>query len=160
RRSIVTKLLLIASILVLLCLQSTSTDTQTYALRWSDEFDGPAGSAPDQTKWNYDTGGGGWGNNELETYTSRTPNAFLDGEGQLVIKAVKETFTGADGIRRDYTSARLLTRGKFTQRYGRFEARIKLPFGQGIWPAFWMLGANIDQVGWPMCGEMDIMENI
>lgn len=155
-----TKLLLIASILVLLCLQSTSTDTQTYALRWSDEFDGPAGSAPDQTKWNYDTGGGGWGNNELETYTSRTQNAFLDGEGQLVIKAVKETFTGADGIRRDYTSARLLTRGKFTQRYGRFEARIKLPFGQGIWPAFWMLGANIDQVGWPMCGEMDIMENI
>ncbi|HJZ67718.1 MAG TPA: glycoside hydrolase family 16 protein, partial [Blastocatellia bacterium] len=111
-----TKLLLIASILVLLCLQSTSTDTQTYALRWSDEFDGPAGSAPDQTKWNYDTGGGGWGNNELETYTSRTQNAFLDGEGQLVIKAVKETFTGADGIRRDYTSARLLTRGKFTQR--------------------------------------------
>lgn len=154
------KLWLLASILVLLCLRFVSTDTQPYTLRWSDEFDGPAGSAPDQTKWNYDIGGNGWGNNELETYTNRTQNAFLDGDGHLIIKVIKETFTGADGTRRDYTSARLLTKGKFTQRYGRFEARIKLPFGQGIWPAFWMLGANIDQVGWPMCGEIDIMENI
>jgi beta-glucanase (GH16 family) len=160
-RLIVTKPLVTASILLfLLVALSNSARAQNYALRWSDEFDGPAGSAPDQTKWNYDTGGGGWGNNELETYTNRTQNAFLDGDGHLVIKAIKETFTGADGIRREYTSARLLTKGKFSQRYGRFEARIKLPFGQGIWPAFWMLGANIDQVGWPMCGEMDIMENI
>jgi beta-glucanase (GH16 family) len=160
-RLIVTKPLVTVSILLfLLVALSNSARAQNYALRWSDEFDGPAGSAPDQTKWNYNTGGGGWGNNELETYTNRTQNAFLDGDGHLVIKAIKETFTGADGIRREYTSARLLTKGKFSQRYGRFEARIKLPFGQGIWPAFWMLGANIDQVGWPMCGEMDIMENI
>ncbi len=156
-----TKPLVTASILLfLLVALSNSAGAQNYALRWSDEFDGPAGSASDQTKWNYDTGGGGWGNNELETYTNRTQNAFLDGDGHLVIKAIKETFTGTDGIRREYTSARLLTKGKFSQRYGRIEARIKLPFGQGIWPAFWMLGANIDQAGWPMCGEMDIMENI
>ena len=160
-RLIVTKPLVTASILLfLLVALSNSAGAQNYALRWSDEFDGPAGSASDQTKWNYDTGGGGWGNNELETYTNRTQNAFLDGDGHLVIKAIKETFTGTDGIRREYTSARLLTKGKFSQRYGRIEARIKLPFGQGIWPAFWMLGANIDQAGWPMCGEMDIMENI
>jgi len=72
---------------------------------------------------------------------------------------IKETFTGG-GVTRNYTSARLVTRGKFEQAYGRFEARIKLPFGQGIWPAFWMLGNNINSVGWPTCGEVDIMENI
>jgi beta-glucanase (GH16 family) len=137
-----------------------SAGAQSYMLRWADEFDGAAGSVPDQTKWNYDVGGNGWGNNELETYTRRSDNAFLDGDGHLVIKLIKETFTGQDGIRRDYTSARLLTKDKFTQRYGRVEARIKVPFGQGIWPAFWMLGANIAEVGWPACGEIDIMENI
>jgi beta-glucanase (GH16 family) len=151
---------LITSILVLLVATSGGACAQTYTLRWSDEFDGPAGSVPDQAKWNYDVGGNGWGNNELETYTRRSDNAFLDGDGHLVIKLIKETFTGQDGIRRDYTSARLLTKGRFTQRYGRFEASLKVPFGQGIWPAFWMLGANIDQVGWPNCGEIDIMENI
>jgi beta-glucanase (GH16 family) len=137
-----------------------SARAQTYTLRWADEFDGDAGSVPDQSKWNYDVGGNGWGNNELETYTRRTDNAFLDGNGHLVIKLIKETFTGQDGIRREYTSARLLTKDRFTQRYGRIEARIKVPFGQGIWPAFWMLGANIGEVGWPACGEIDIMENI
>jgi beta-glucanase (GH16 family) len=137
-----------------------SAGAQSYMLRWADEFDGAAGSVPDQTKWNYDVGGNGWGNNELETYTRRSDNAFLDGDGHLVIKLIKETFTGQDGIRRDYTSARLLTKDKFTQRYGRVEGRIKVPFGQGIWPAFWMLGANIAEVGWPACGEIDIMENI
>jgi beta-glucanase (GH16 family) len=133
---------------------------QSYRLRWADEFDGEAGSVPDQSKWNYDVGGNGWGNNELETYTRRSDNAFLDGNGHLVIKLIKETFTGQDGIRREYTSARLLTKDRFIQRYGRIEARVKLPFGQGIWPAFWMLGANIAEVGWPACGEIDIMENI
>ena len=137
-----------------------SASAQSYALRWADEFDGPAGSVPDQSKWNYDVGGNGWGNNELETYTRRSDNAFLDGNGNLVIKLIKETLTGQDGIRREYTSARLLTKDKFTQRYGRIEARLKLPFGQGIWPAFWMLGANIGEAGWPACGEIDIMENI
>jgi beta-glucanase (GH16 family) len=131
---------------------------QTPTLTWSDEFDGPAGSEPNPTNWGYDIGGGGWGNNELQSYTNRRQNSFLDGEGNLVIKALRETFTGSDGITRDYTSARLLTKGKFNQAYGRFEARLKLPIGQGLWPAFWMLGNDIDQVGWPRCGEIDIME--
>src|SRR5262245_10009241 len=109
------------TIIALTMLSLTSASQQTYTLRWADEFEGPAGSVPDQTKWNYDIGGNGWGNNELETYTSRTDNAFLDGEGHLVIKVIKENFRGPDGIRRNYTSSRLLTRGKFTQRYGRFE---------------------------------------
>jgi len=86
-----------------------------WVLSWSDEFDGSAGSAPDQSKWGYDVGGNGWGNNELEYYTTRTDNAFLDGNGNLVIKAIKENYTGPDGVTRNYTSARLLTRGKFTQ---------------------------------------------
>src|SRR5438132_14301074 len=105
----------------------TSAGAQSYTLRWADEFDGAAGSAPDQAKWAYDIGGNGWGNNELETYTRRIENAFLDGDGHLIIKLIKETLTGPDGIRRDYTSARLLTKGKFTQRYGRIEARLKMP---------------------------------
>jgi beta-glucanase (GH16 family) len=134
-------------------------DEVTWKLTWSDEFNGPDGSAVDSTKWSFDVGGKGWGNNELETYTSRTANAHLE-NGSLVIKAIKETFTGADNITRDYTSARLLTKHKFSQAYGRFEARIKVPFGQGIWPAFWLLGNNIDTAHWPNCGEIDIMENI
>ncbi len=130
-----------------------------WSLVWSDEFDGPSGSAVNSSKWSFDIGGNGWGNNELETYTDRTVNAHVEG-GLLVIKALKETFTGTDGITRNYTSARLLTKNKFTQAYGRFEARIKIPYGQGLWPAFWMLGDNIGTVGWPTCGEIDIMENI
>ena len=130
-----------------------------WSLVWSDEFDGPNGSPVDSGKWSFDIGGNGWGNNELETYTSRTANADLEG-GTLVIKALKETFTGTDGITRNYTSARLLTKTKFTQMYGRFEARMKIPYGQGLWPAFWMLGDNIGTAGWPTCGEIDIMENI
>ncbi len=119
---------------------------------WSDEFDGPAGSAPDVSKWTYDLGATGWGNRELENYTDSRANSFLDGQGNLIIRAEKT----ADG----YTSARLKTQGKFTFNYGKAEARIRIPFGQGIWPAFWMLGANIGRVGWPRCGEADIMENI
>jgi len=134
-------------------------DDARWQLGWSDEFNGPAGSAIDSTKWTFDVGGKGWGNNELETYTSRTANAHVEG-GSLVIKAIKETFTGADNITRNYTSARVLTKHKFSQAYGRFEARIKIPFGQGIWPAFWLLGDNIDTAHWPNCGEIDIMENI
>jgi beta-glucanase (GH16 family) len=130
-----------------------------WKLVWSDEFDGPNGSPVDTTKWGFDTGGNGWGNNELETYTNRTTNASLE-NGMLVIKALKETFTGSDNRTRDYTSARLLTKNKFSQAYGRIEARLKVPYGQGIWPAFWMLGDNINTAGWPNCGEIDIMENI
>ncbi len=138
---------------------TTVADPTVWSLAWSDEFNGPNGSAPDSSKWSFDVGGNGWGNNELETYTNRLVNADLEG-GSLVIKALKESLIGSDGISRNYTSARLLTRNKFTQTFGRFEARIKLPFGQGIWPAFWMLGDNIGTSGWPNCGEVDVMENI
>jgi beta-glucanase (GH16 family) len=130
-----------------------------YVLTWSDDFSGADGSTPDATKWAYDLGGGGWGNQELETYTSRAQNAQIKG-GNLVITAQQETFTGTDGISRNYTSARLKTQDLFKQAYGRFEARIKIPKGQGIWPAFWMLGNDISTVSWPKCGEIDIMENI
>ncbi|HKS43250.1 MAG TPA: glycoside hydrolase family 16 protein [Blastocatellia bacterium] len=154
------KLAILSAFIFLPIASADNASAQTWTLVWSDEFDGPAGSAPNSSKWGYDIGGGGWGNKELETYTNRTQNASLDGDGNLVIQAIKETFTGSDRITRDYTSARLLTKGKFEQRYGRFEARMKLPFGQGIWPAFWMLGDDIDNVGWPRSGEIDIMENI
>jgi beta-glucanase (GH16 family) len=124
-----------------------------WQLVWSDEFSGPANSSPDPAKWTYDRGASGWGNRELENYTNARENASLDGQGNLVIRALKS----ADGA---YTSARLKTQGKFTFTYGKVEARIRIPFGQGIWPAFWMLGANIDSAHWPACGEVDIMENI
>ena len=150
----------ISAVVLLIC--AVTASAQPRRLIWSDEFDGAAGTAPNPAKWDYDTGIGwnGWGNNELEYYTSRTENAYLDGAGHLIIKAIRETYTGADGITRDYTSARLVTRGKFEPLYGRIEARMKLPFGQGIWPAFWMLGTDLGTTGWPGCGEVDIMENI
>lgn len=123
-------------------------------LVWSDEFNQPDGTTPDITKWGYDLGGKGWGNHELEYYTSNTNNVRIE-NGKLVIEARKESFGG-----RNYTSARLQTRGKWSWTYGRVEARIKVPHGQGFWPAFWMLGTNINSVGWPACGEIDIMENL
>jgi len=130
-----------------------------WKLVWSDEFSGPNGSAVDGSKWVLETGGEGWGNEELEYYTDRTANVSVH-DGNLVIKAAAEKYTGPDGVTRNYTSARLKTLGKFSQTYGRFEARIKVPHGQGMWPAFWMLGDDIDKVGWPASGEIDIMENI
>jgi len=130
-----------------------------FTLVWSDEFSSTNGSAPDSTKWTYDLGGSGWGNQELQSYTSRPQNVQIQNDN-LVITAIQENYTGADGIARNYTSARLKTQNLFTQAYGRFEARIKIPKGQGIWPAFWMLGNDITQNGWPKCGEIDIMENI
>jgi beta-glucanase (GH16 family) len=129
-------------------------NSPAWNLVWSDEFNQADLTPPDPAKWGYDVGGTGWGNNELEYYTSRTNNARIEG-GQLVIEARQESSGG-----RNYTSARLLTKGKLSWTYGRIEARIKLPRGQGIWPAFWMMGTNIDSVGWPTCGEVDIMENI
>jgi len=134
-------------------------DHAGWKLVWSDEFNSPDNSPVDTTKWVSESGGNGWGNQELEYYTTRPENAFQQG-GNLVIKVLQEKYTGADGVTRDYTSARLKTLGKFSQKYGRFEARIKIPQGQGIWPAFWMLGDDIGKVGWPKCGEIDIMENI
>jgi len=130
-----------------------------WILTWSDEFNGRNRSAVDPKKWALQTGGGGWGNHELEYYTARTENAYIE-HGKLVIRAARENYTGPDGVSRDYTSARLQSLGKFSQTYGRFEARIKLPRGQGMWPAFWMLGEDIASVRWPACGEIDIMENI
>lgn len=141
------------------CPQAWANAPASWRLVWNDEFNGPQGSAVDTSKWSFDVGGQGWGNNELQTYTSRTANARIE-NGSLIISALQETYTGPDNITRNYTSARLLTKNKFAQTYGRFEARIKIPYGQGIWPAFWMLGDNIDTVHWPNCGEIDIMENI
>lgn len=134
--------------------------TSGWQLVWSDEFNGAAGTPPDPAKWNYDLGGGGWGNGELETYTNSIQNASQDGNGNLVITAIRSS-TGA------YTSARLQTgapgastkTADLSWQYGLIVARIRLPFGQGVWPAFWMLGENIGAVGWPACGETDIMEN-
>jgi beta-glucanase (GH16 family) len=131
-----------------------------WTLAWSDEFDGAAGATVDTTKWTFDLGGDGFGNKELESYTDRPTNAHLNGDGALVIEALQERHVGPDGIARDYTSARLKTQGLFTQTYGRFEARLKLPQGQGLWPAFWMLGSDVTSVGWPQSGEIDIMENV
>ncbi|GAA3779017.1 glycoside hydrolase family 16 protein [Plantactinospora mayteni] len=128
------------------------------ALTWSDEFNAPAGTAPDGSKWKHDIGGGGWGNNEQQYYTNSTSNAAHDGNGNLVITARRENPANYQchyGYCQ-YTSARLLTADRFTQTYGRFETRMKLPRGQGIWPAFWMLGG----MPWPDQGEIDIMENI
>jgi beta-glucanase (GH16 family) len=142
----------------LFALAASAQSNTGWTLIWSDEFSQPDGSSPDSSKWAYDigTGSGGWGNNELEYYTSRTNNARIE-NGQLVIEARQESFSGSS-----YTSARLKTQGKISWQYGRIEARLKIPRGQGIWPAFWTLGTNITvgSVGWPRCGEIDIMENI
>jgi beta-glucanase (GH16 family) len=128
-----------------------------WTLTWSDEFNGANGSLPDASKWTLVTGGNGFGNRELQYYTDRAENAHQQ-DGNLVMIAKREPFTGPDGVAREFTSARLKTSGKFSQKFGRFEARLKLPTGQGLWPAFWLLGDNISQVGWPACGEIDIME--
>lgn len=127
-------------------------DERNWQLTWSDDFDGSAGELPDASKWAFDlgTGDGGWGNQELQSYTNVPENVSLDGEGNLVITAIKSG--------NSFTSARIKTQGLFSQKYGRFEARLKTPYGPGLWPAFWMLGENIESVGWPQCGEIDIME--
>ena len=128
------------------------TVTVILSLVWSDEFD--KNGAPDPAKWGYDLGAGGWGNAESEYYTSRPENVVVEG-GVLKIKAIKESYSG-----NDYTSARLLSKGKFSFKYGRVEARAKLPAGGGTWPAIWMLGNNISTISWPACGEIDIMEHV
>jgi beta-glucanase (GH16 family) len=132
---------------------TAAAPTAAPVLLAADEFDGPAGSAPNPGIWRYDLRAGGWGNAELQTYTDSRRNAALDGAGNLVITAQRE----ADG---SYSSARLKTESTYSAQYGRIEARIRIPRGQGIWPAFWMLGADIAQVGWPACGEIDVMENV
>lgn len=135
------------------CSNDETQEVATYSnLVMADEFD--VEGAPNSELWNYDIGTGvnGWGNNELQYYTDRPENVTVQ-NGLLVISAIKEDYQGAS-----YTSARLLTKGKFSQAYGRFEARIKVPGGSGLWPAFWLLGDNFEEDGWPQCGEIDIME--
>lgn len=146
--------------------QPTPTpNPDTWPLVWSDEFDGPAGTAPDPATWGYDLGDGssaglvGWGNNEREFYTDSRANSALDGQGNLLL-----TVRAAEGAQRcwygpcEYTSARLVTRDRREIQYGRLEARIRVPDGFGVWPAFWLLGTDVGQVGWPACGEIDVME--
>ncbi len=145
-------------LVVTLTISSCATDdnqtvTEFTELVWQDEFDIQGAPNPDNWGYNIGTGENGWGNSELQYYTDRSENVVIQ-NGILIISAIKEDYNGSS-----YTSARLLTKDKLEQKYGRFEARMRLPSGKGIWPAFWMLGANIDQVGWPNCGEIDIMEN-
>jgi beta-glucanase (GH16 family) len=122
-------------------------------------FDGPAGSAPDPSTWNHQTGGGGWSHDEHQTYTSSTSNAYLDGHGNLVIAARREDKTGADGILRHYTSARLTSEGLLAVQPGSYlETSIRAPVAPGMWPAFWLLGSNYPDVGWPASGELDVLE--
>ena len=161
------RIIILASAILLLLVPTlgmaqTTQNNNTWQLVWSDEFNGAAGSLPDASKWSYDVGGGGWGNNEEEVYcaagsntypcSSSMPNAALDGNGHLVISAI---FNGST-----WTSTRMKTEGVENLQYGRIEARMKLPMGKGIWPAFWVLGSNINTSGWPLCGEMDIMESV
>jgi beta-glucanase (GH16 family) len=153
------------SLAILLCVASASIvhaqTTRTEHLVWSDEFSGPS-AVPDPSNWTFETGGNGWGNHELETYCA-------PGSAQLPCKAAQPNSVVADGYlhitaRRDaagkWTSARMMTKGLQSFQYGRIEARIRIPAGAGVWPAFWMLGDDIGQRPWPACGELDIMENI
>lgn len=143
---------LLVSIGVTGCLRQNVTGLGGLTLVWADEFDGPAGQLPDPGRWVFDVGTD-WGNGQLEYDTDRPENAALDGEGRLAITARREPWEG-----QPFTSARIKTQGRFSQQEGRFAARIRLPSGRGIWPAFWMLGSDFDRVGWPQSGEIDIME--
>ena len=128
----------------------TPTTYTGYEKVWQDEF---SGTTLDASSWGFDVGGSGWGNNELQYYTNNRPeNIYLD-NGKLVIQAKKESFSG-----REYTSSRILTKGKREFTFGRVDIRAKLPVAKGLWPALWMLGKKIDQTSWPACGEIDIME--
>lgn len=131
------------------------------AATFTDNFDGPAGGAVDGSKWGYETGDN-VSNHERQYYTDGTRNAALDGQGNLVITARKENPANDNCWygRCEYTSARLSTAHTFSSTYGQVEARIKVPRGQGMWPAFWMLGSDIGSAGWPDCGEIDVMENV
>src|SRR4029077_4837268 len=140
-------------------LQAQAAPPDRWTLVWSDDFNGSNGSVPDRNQWTIETGGNGWGKPELDFYTNHLQNVQLQ-DGNLVITARHEAYSDKDGVLFSYTSARLKTQRKFQQSYGRFEARIQIPRGQGIWPAFWMLGEDIESKGWPGCGEIDIMENI
>jgi beta-glucanase (GH16 family) len=137
-------------LLAVLVAAASGASAQNWQVVWADEFDEPG--APDPARWAYDIGGGGWGNQESQFYTNRPENVRVEG-GALVIEAREEAYNG-----NAYTSARLVTRGTAAWIYGRIEARIQLPQGQGIWPAFWMLPTNSPYGTWPAGGEIDVME--
>lgn len=147
-------------------IRASAGEPADWVLVWHDEFDGPAGSPPDPAHWTAQIGDGsqdalpGWGNRERQYYTDRPDNLALDGQGHLTIVAreVDDPSLRCYYGPCRYTSARVTTRGKVEVRFGRIEARIRLPGGQGIWPAFWMLGTLFDRIGWPGCGEIDIVE--
>jgi beta-glucanase (GH16 family) len=163
QRMMPNKSLLTLSALLILVAGIAQAQDRRERLIWSDEFNHSADSAPDPANWKFETGAGGFGNQELETYCSygssqapcdaAHPNAFVGKDGYLHIVA------RSDG-QWHYTSARLKTEGLKSFQYGRIEARIKVPKGEGFWPAFWMLGDNVPSAHWPACGELDIMENI
>ncbi len=143
-------------ILVLFATCASAQDMTDWRLIWADEFNGPAKSSVDPAKWSYDFGNGGprnpgWGNHEKQDFTNSTDNVFLDGQGYLVIQALRSNDGG-------FTSGRIKTQGKFEFQYGRVMARIKTSYSQGIWQAFWLLGASYRTAAWPICGEIDIME--
>ena len=159
RRFTVTGTIIVAALL--LSASSVRLQAQSWVLQWSDEFNGAAGSYPSSSIWNFDVGNNnGWGNGEIEYYcapgsntspcSTANPNIYEDGSGHLVIRAIKTN--------NQWTSGRMNTEGKQQFTYGRIEASMQLPEGAGLWPAFWMLGANIGSVGWPTCGEQDIVE--
>lgn len=149
--------------IALLCNSIIATQVRYGKYAFRDEFNKATNAPIDSSKWTAEIGGGGWGNEELQYYTNDIENAYHDGAGLLVIKTIKKDLPLSFNCwygQCHYTSARLITKQKFDRKYGRFEARIKIPRGQGIWSAFWMLGNNIDTVGWANCGEIDVMENI
>jgi len=143
----------IGQLVALLVFASGIANAQCYELVWADEFNGTG--FPNSEYWTGETGGGGWGNNELQYYKNDDADNLWMSDGTLKITAIKEEYNGSD-----YTSARIITKGKYNFNYGRIEGRLKLPYGQGIWPAFWMMGESISTVGWPACSETDIMEMI
>jgi beta-glucanase (GH16 family) len=134
---------------------SSGKSQGAWQLVWADEFEGAAGTPVDTTKWTAEIGGWGWGNGEYQYYTDRVQNASLDGQGNLAIVALRENYLG-----NEFTSARLVTRGKFEPTYGRMEARLKVPAGRALWPAFWSMGVDPRTLGWPFCGELDVVEYI
>ena len=162
--SVVVAVACAAQLLIGMTRAQAATTPAGWSLSWSDEFDTGAGTRPNSTKWGYDLGGSGFGNAERQYYTDRPENVSTNGSGSLAITARKETLagTGCWYGTCQYTSGRVLTKNKFTQRYGRFESRIKVPAGQGVWPAFWMQGDDSGSGGtaWPGRGELDIMENV
>jgi beta-glucanase (GH16 family) len=135
-----------------ICFAALMVQDRNWTQVWGDEFNGPAGSGPNPSKWTFDLGAKGW-NQELEDYTDSRENVFLDGRGHLVIRAIR---SGAG----KYTSGRIKTQGLYEVQYGKIEARIRIPRGQGIWPAFWMLGRPVPASEWPEPGEIDVMENV